>query len=126
MSRPDTVALVRATRDAYTDPEIARRALRELAQTLGWGASADGVSPFAELVPSGARVVVKPNWVLHQNRGPWGIEPLVTQSMLIRTVAEALLGTAASQVTVGDAPLQECNFEALLAANGCITQLHDI
>jgi len=118
MTRPDTVAVARASRAAYTDPAAARASLRELARALGWGAGADDETPFARLVPAGARVVVKPNWVLHDNRGPWGIEPLVTHSMLIRTVVEELLGTAAARVTVGDAPLQECDFERLVEVNG--------
>lgn len=120
MSREDIVAIARAPHAAYTDPAAARGPLRELARGLGWGAVTEDESPFARLIPAGARVVVKPNWVLHDNRGPWGIEPLVTHSMLIRTVVEELLATAAAQVTVGDAPLQECDFERLIEVNGIL------
>ena len=89
-------------------------AITRLAALLGWGS--DEFGPFGNVVPRGARVLIKPNWVMHRNKGPWGIEPLLTHASIIRTVAEAALRSAASQVVVGDAPLQACDFEHLLRA----------
>jgi uncharacterized protein (DUF362 family) len=63
-------------------------------------------------------VVVKPNWVMHANKGPWGLEPLVTHASLIRSVCEALLRTSLGELTVGDAPLQSCDFRSLLQDTG--------
>jgi uncharacterized protein (DUF362 family) len=63
-------------------------------------------------------VVVKPNLVLHENQGPWGIEPLVSDSELIEAVTDEVLAAGASRVTVGDAPVQGCDFEALLERTG--------
>jgi uncharacterized protein (DUF362 family) len=97
------------------DPRLAR-ALDELSAELGWS-GAQG-NAFAGVVPSGARVLVKPNWVLHQHRGGGGIEELVTHATLIRAVVDALLRTGARSVVVGDAPLQGCDFERLMAVTG--------
>ena len=100
------------------DPSHIRMAVRDAARQLGWTGGAAGESAFSRLIPAGARVLVKPNLVLHRNHGPWGIEPLFTNSVLIRAVVEELLDTEASQVIVGDAPLQECDFEQLRRNSG--------
>lgn len=99
--------------DRRYDPAAVTRTLAELSETLGWGSPA---SPFAEVVPAGARVVVKPNWVMHANKGTWGIEPLLTHGTVVRAVCEALLRTGLGALTVGDAPLQSCDFDRLLEA----------
>jgi uncharacterized protein (DUF362 family) len=101
--------------DAPDDPRLVR-ALSELSAELGWS-DAEG-RPFGGLVPRGARVLVKPNWVLHQHRSGGGIDELVTHASLIRAVVDALLRTDARAVLVGDAPLQGCDFDRLLEATG--------
>ena len=90
-------------------------ALRALASDLGWG---DERGCFAELIPAGARVVVKPNWVLHANHGPWGVEPLYTDPDLVRVVVEEALRANAGRVVAGDAPLQSCDLDRLVAESG--------
>jgi len=70
------------------------------------------------VIPDGARVVVKPNLVLHENQGTGGIESLVTDPALISAVTEEALLSGASSVVVGDAPIQGCDFEALLERTG--------
>ncbi|MFN2400261.1 MAG: DUF362 domain-containing protein [Gemmatimonadaceae bacterium] len=90
-------------------------AIERMATVLGWGS---GGNPFAAVIPPGARVVVKPNWVLHENHGPWGIEPLLTHASLIRAVVRAVLNGEPSTVVVGDAPIQGCDFERLLTVTG--------
>jgi uncharacterized protein (DUF362 family) len=94
------------------DQEMSKSVAR-LASDLGWS---DEISSFGNAIPDGARVVIKPNLVMHQNHGPWGIEPLITHQSLIQAVAEAALRSGASQVVVGDAPLQTCDFHELLSA----------
>ena len=90
-------------------------ALAALASALGW---ADRRGPFSNIIPTSARVVVKPNWVLHANRGPWGTEPLYTSASLVRAVTEAALQIDGAQVVLADAPLQSCDFERLLSETG--------
>lgn len=117
MSDSPTVAVARLSAVTYDDAAVSA-AVREVSALLGWGGSNGPRSAFAGLVPPGAKVLVKPNLVLHYNHGPWGIEPLFTHVAVIRSVVNELLATDASQVIVGDAPLQECDFERLLEASG--------
>src|SRR5262245_22186920 len=58
-----------------------QQALERVAKALLW--SEEGRGPFGKMIPRGARVLIKPNLVLHENEGPWGIEPLVTHQSLI-------------------------------------------
>jgi uncharacterized protein (DUF362 family) len=90
-------------------------ALSRVAAHLQWS---DGRGPFGALIPRGARVLIKPNLVLHSNLGTGGLEPLVTHGSLISAVVEAALLADASEVVVGDAPLQSCDFSNLLASTG--------
>lgn len=92
------------------------RALESACNALGWSDAVRG--PLGGVVLEGARVLVKPNLVLHENQGPWGIEPLVTHGAFVRAVTEAALRAGAREVTVGDAPVQGCDFDALLKATG--------
>jgi uncharacterized protein (DUF362 family) len=91
-------------------------ALGRGAQILNWHSS--GTGPFGRLIRPGSRVVVKPNLVLHQNGGPWGLDPLVTHPKLIQAVVDCALMAGPSQVLVGDAPIQGCNFSSLLDQTG--------
>ncbi len=117
MSTRELVALTRVAPATYDAARI-REAVRETARQLGWTGGTAGESAFSRLIPAGARVLVKPNLVLHRNHGPWGIEPLFTNAAIIQAVVEELLATGASQVIVGDAPLQECDFDQLVHNSG--------
>lgn len=115
------VGVVKTTAPRYpsasetTGEDDITRALDTLARALGWnGDGAKRGGAFNKLIPRGARVLVKPNFVTHANQGAGGIEPLVTHPSLVRAVVEALLKTDAAEVTVGDAPVQGCDFSALL------------
>src|SRR5215471_15153525 len=100
---------------AESDDEIAR-GLQRVAQALGWNSPEGG--PFGNLLSSRSRVLIKPNFVLHQNQGGWGLEPLVTHASLVRTVTKAALRAGASEVIVGDAPIQNCILDTLLSLTG--------
>ena len=99
---------------AESDNPVAK-ALTRLADTLGWS---DERSPFGKVVPKGARVLIKPNLVLHQNEGSSGLDCLVTHGSVIRATVEAVLRTDAAEVLVGDAPIQGCDFDALVESMG--------
>ena len=113
-----TPAVAAAALSAAADPrsEAMRDALGALADSLGWADGSRG--PFARVIAPGANVLIKPNLVLHENEGPWGIEPLVTDAALVRAATEAALQAGASRVTVGDAPIQSCDLARLLERNG--------
>jgi len=87
-----------------------------LSRDLGWWSARGG--PLGSAVPEGSRVVIKPNFVMHANQGPWGIDPLITSAQLVRVAAAAALQAGAAEVIVGDAPLQSCDFDQLLRATG--------
>jgi uncharacterized protein (DUF362 family) len=103
----------RAGNESGGDSLIAR-ALVRAAGALGWLDPETGA--LGGIIMRGARVLVKPNFVLHENQGPWGVEPLLTHGSLVRAVVEAALSAGASEVSVGDAPVQGCDFPALLRA----------
>jgi uncharacterized protein (DUF362 family) len=90
-------------------------ALTRVARDLRWS---DARGPFGAIIHPGDRVLIKPNLVLHRNQGTGGLEPLVTHPSLIRAVVEATLLADASEVIVGDAPLQSCDFSDLLERTG--------
>jgi uncharacterized protein (DUF362 family) len=99
--------------DTTGGPTPISAAVAALGDMLGWSDADRGA--FGSLIARGSRVLVKPNWVLHENQGPWGIEPLVTHGSLIHAVVNAALAADPAQVLVGDAPVQGCDFEQLLA-----------
>lgn len=112
------VALADAPKTAYlpgAGASAIERALAGVAGALGWS---DGDNLFGRVIPAGARVLVKPNLVLHENEGPWGIEPLVTHASIIETVVETALRAHPSRIVVGDAPIQSCNFDRLIDRTG--------
>ena len=89
------------------------QALHRVAKELRWSEEERG--PFGRMIPRGARVLIKPNLVLHENEGPWGMDPLVTHQSLIRASVEGALRAGPSEVLIGDAPLQGCDFQRLLS-----------
>jgi len=66
------------------------------------------------------RILLKPNWVMHEQNPAFPIGALVTSSQLIDAVLEACLNRYPSvqSITVGDVPLQSCNWELLLKQAG--------
>jgi uncharacterized protein (DUF362 family) len=118
-SFPPVVGVVRLPDCTYPplsqpDNPVAGGLLR-LSQQLQWS---NQQGPFGRVITRGARVLIKPNLVLHQNHGTSGIEPLVTHSSLIRATVDAALRAGAAEVLVGDAPIQSCDLPALLRATG--------
>jgi uncharacterized protein (DUF362 family) len=106
--------------DKWSTDNPVSQALRRLADTMEWSNN-DASGPFGKVIPRGARVLIKPNLVLHQNEGPGGMDCLVTHISLIRAATEAALQTEAAEVLVGDAPIQGCNFDVLVENTGLRT-----
>jgi len=115
-----TVAVVEVPPQAYQEESgegsMISRAIERLATDLGW--ADEGKGPFGKLIEPGARVLVKPNFVLHENQGPGGMDPMITHQSVIKAVVNAALQAEPSEVLVGDAPIQTCSFSALLATTG--------
>ena len=118
MNFESTLALVEAPPDAYRDEtgETIARAVARLGSYLGWARVGSG--PFGELINPGARVLIKPNFVLHHNQSDGGMDPMITHQSVVKAVAQAALLTEAAEVIVGDAPIQTCDFSELLEKTG--------
>ncbi len=93
-------------------PAEIKNALNRLGELLGWSDGERG--PLGRKIAPGAKVVLKPNFVMHENDGPWGMLPLVTHQSVVQAATEAALQAGAAEVLVGDAPIQGCDFDLLL------------
>ncbi len=113
-----SLALVETPVEAYREDggSTIARAVDRLGSYLGW--SREGKGPFGELIPPGARVLIKPNYVLDHNQGTGGMDPMITHQSVVKAVVNAALQTDAAEVIVGDAPIQTCDFAALLETTG--------
>lgn len=107
------LSLVEVSPDAYREEShLISQAIDRLASDLGW--AREGKGPFGNLIPSGARVLIKPNFVLHHNQGNGGMDPMVTHQSVVKAVVAAALQAEPGEVLVGDAPIQTADFSALL------------
>jgi len=75
-------------------------------------------NPLSELISPRDRVLVKPNWVHHRNASGWGLDCLVTHTDVIEAALWYVAKARPAAVALGDAPVQGCDFEALMAACG--------
>ena len=78
----------------------------------------DPQDPFGQWVGPGATVTLKPNWVLHANPLGYDLDSLVTHPDLLFAIAERVATALGHEghIVIGDAPLQGCDFNALMAA----------
>ena len=100
---------------------VPQAAVRELLRSWGLDAERFGTpawNPLTALIPEGARVTLKPNWVLHWNRSGSGLDCLITHPAVIEAVLDYVALARPSRVVLGDAPVQGCDFEALRKACG--------
>ncbi|MBZ5639457.1 MAG: DUF362 domain-containing protein [Acidobacteriia bacterium] len=96
-------------------------ALRQLLRHAGLDRARYGTAewkPLREIVRAGASVLLKPNWVLHENHSGSGLESLVTHVSVIESFLPYLAQVRPGRVVIGDAPVQGCDFHALATAVG--------
>ena len=99
-------------------------AVRESLRLLGLDKEHYGTAdwnPFGEWIKPGMNVLIKPNLFTDYNRNPTGgTECLYTQPSVVAPVIDyiqiALQGSG--KITVGDAPVQHCNFDDLIQNSG--------
>ena len=80
----------------------------------------DRWNPLSHMIRAGNTVLIKPNFVHHYNGSGDTVECLYTQPGVIAAVLDYVflaLGKT-GQVIVGDAPMQDCDFEQLIAQSG--------
>src|SRR5687768_14471563 len=61
-------------------------------------------NPLGAIIREGAKVVVKPNWVHHQNFSGYGMDCLVTHSCVIEAILHYVAKAHPAHIIVGDAP----------------------
>ena len=99
-------------------------AVRQAFQLMGFDKEAFGTkdwNPLKEIIKPGNTVLIKPNMVMDVNGIPeQGTECLYTHPSVVAAVVDyvviALQGKG--KIVIGDAPMQECKFERLLAESG--------
>ena len=63
------------------------------------------------------KVVVKPNWVTHHNASSAGWECLITHPSVLDALCRYILKARPGRLTIGDAPVQGCDFAQLMAVS---------
>jgi uncharacterized protein (DUF362 family) len=96
--------------------ESLSRALVRCCNALGWSDAERG--SFGRLIKPGDRVVIKPNLVLHANQGSSGLLPLVTNLSVVQSVVNEVRKADPSYFSVGDAPIQMCDWNKLMENTG--------
>lgn len=77
-------------------------------------------NPFRDFIKPGYKVIIKPNLVTHINNCKNGdMDCLITNFSVIRPIIDytILALDGRGQVIVGDAPVQECNFDDVIKHN---------
>ena len=103
------------------EPTSAAVALRTLLFDAGLDLANFGKpvwNPLSAISAEGLNVVVKPNWVSHQNASSAGWECLITHPSVLEALCRYILKTRPRRLTIGDAPVQGCDFEALMRDTG--------
>lgn len=77
-------------------------------------------NPFKDLVQPGDKVVIKPNMVMDFNPTGDGTDCLYTHPSVVAAVVDYVILALKNkgEIVVGDAPMQECNFEKLISDSG--------
>ena len=102
------------------EPTSAAVALRSLFIEAGLDAARQGTSawnPLSAVVEPGMSVVVKPNWVTHHNHNDAGLDCLITHPSLLDALCRYILKARPGRLTIGDAPVQGCDFAQLMAVS---------
>ena len=78
-------------------------------------------NPLGHLIQPGNCVLIKPNLVMDTNPSGDGCECLYTQPGVIAAVVDyalLALGGSSGRIVIGDAPMQECQFQKLVRQSG--------
>jgi len=94
-------------------------AIRKIFLSLGYDKENFGHkkwNPLGKFVEPGQKVVIKPNWVLHENMGTGSSDCMITHPALIRVVVDYVVIALRGEGTiiVGDAPIQSADFSTIV------------
>ena len=129
------IGVERVATGPYADHDLLRALIREAAYEAGLGESNQAV-PLADIISPGATVLLKPNWVHHENYSGAGMDCMVTHPAFILAALEEVLAARPARVIIGDAPIQKADFDRLVtpdwrrkvqaAAGGTPVQIVDL
>src|SRR5258706_6009323 len=74
-------------------------------------------NPLREMI-DGRKVVLKPNWVHHENGSNCGLDCLITHTSVIEAILHYVILARPKSVMLGDAPIQGCDFDRLISESG--------
>lgn len=77
-------------------------------------------NPLGTIIKPGDHVLIKPNMVMDTNPSGEGTDCLYTHPSVVAAIIDYVLIAlkGQGQIAVGDAPMQECDFEKLIAESG--------
>lgn len=110
-------------RKVYSDPLILESTI--LSALKGFFAGDfSTANPFSGVVKPGSTVLIKPNWVLHENWCGEDVYCLYTQPALVAAAVRLIAKASPSRIIIGDSPVQNCDLSKLLtdAAKKMITE----
>lgn len=99
------------------------KSIRTLFEDMGLDSNRIGSpqwNPFSDFIAPGDRVLIKPNLVLHHNKGSKDISAVVTHGSVIRPMIDYVLLALQGKgsVIIGDAPHGDADFETIVKNNG--------
>lgn len=97
----------------YQDPELLRCLIRDAVRQSGPSGEAD--FSLSNIIRPGVSVLIKPNWVQEFRPGSPLAECLLTHENFIMAALEEVLHARPGRILIGDAPIQGCNFGALVS-----------
>lgn len=118
------ISIVKTSCHDYNDKEEIKKAVYKSLELLGLDKNHIGTNtwnPLSEFISPGMTVLLKPNYVMNVNRIVQnGTDCLYTQSAIIEVVINLVLKALndAGHIIIGDAPMQECDFESLKLSSG--------
>lgn len=74
----------------------------------------DRKNPFMDIIEPGYTVLLKPNFVYHENYSGTGMECMTTQHQFILAVLKELTPTKPLNIIIGDAPIQSTDWNRLV------------
>jgi uncharacterized protein (DUF362 family) len=103
----------RKAAEAYNDADTLTGLIRDAMIAGGLG-QREPASPLTDVIHPGMSVLLKPNWVLHENHSGQGMDCMVTHPAFILAVLREVLAARPGKIIVGDAPVQGCVWERLV------------
>lgn len=100
--------------EVYENVDDLRALIREAVSSAFQLSGLNGKSPFNQFIPEGARVLLKPNWVLHTNQSGDTMKCMITSPAFVEAVIAEVRECNASEIWIGDAPIQGCDWQQIV------------